>query len=205
RVGIYLLDGQRLTAAAGRAIEGRHAEIAERLLELALGRYRARGYVAIEDAARDPRLAGAQEGLEACGIEAALALPLIVRDATLDAVASMLVEALDVDAAVIRMIDARNDSLVLQAISVADAQLGPAFSTIFGRPDRTALQRQLRARDPLVLDPESARLAGPAYSLLVPFLEKGSSAVVLPIATPAEALAVLTLVSLDPARTIDAA
>ena len=34
----------------------------------------------------------------------------------------------------------------------------------------------------------------------MPFLERGATAVVIPVSTPAEALATLTLVSLDPAR-----
>jgi len=55
---------------------------------------------------------------------------------------------------------------------------------------------------PLVLDPESARRLGSSYELLVPFLEQGSTAVVVPIATPAELLATLTVVSLDPERRI---
>ncbi len=55
---------------------------------------------------------------------------------------------------------------------------------------------------PLVLDSRSARRLGSSYELLVPFLEQGSTAVVVPIATPAELLATLTVVSLDPARRI---
>ena len=49
----------------------------------------------------------------------------------------------------------------------------------------------------------AARL--PGYALLVPFLEKGSTAVVLPIATPAELLGTLSVVSLDPARPLTTA
>jgi serine phosphatase RsbU (regulator of sigma subunit) len=43
---------------------------------------------------------------------------------------------------------------------------------------------------------------GPPNELLVPFLEKGSTAVVLPIATPTELHGTLKLLSLDPARPI---
>ena len=55
---------------------------------------------------------------------------------------------------------------------------------------------------PLVLDPAKARRLGSSYELLVPFLEQGATAVVVPIATPAELLATLTVVSLDPERRI---
>ena len=53
-----------------------------------------------------------------------------------------------------------------------------------------------------VLDAESARRLGASYELLVPFLEQGSTAAVIPIAVPTELLATLTVVSLDPARRI---
>src|SRR5207248_9875975 len=52
------------------------------------------------------------------------------------------------------------------------------------------------------VDPQSATGLGDSHRLLVPFLEKGSTAVILPIATPAEVLATLTLVSLDPGHPI---
>jgi serine phosphatase RsbU (regulator of sigma subunit) len=41
-----------------------------------------------------------------------------------------------------------------------------------------------------------------SYELLVPFLQKGSTAAVVPVATQTEVLATLTLLSLDPARPI---
>jgi serine phosphatase RsbU (regulator of sigma subunit) len=65
-------------------------------------------------------------------------------------------------------------------------------------------RRLFRMGRPLVLDPGSARRLGSSYELLVPFLEQGSTAVVVPIATPAELLATLTVVSLDPGRRIGA-
>ena len=55
---------------------------------------------------------------------------------------------------------------------------------------------------PLILDAASASRLGSSYELLVPFLEQGSTAVVVPIATPAELLATLTVVSLDPEHRI---
>jgi len=47
RVAIYLDEGDGLAVAAERQLAGPHAEVAARLLELALGRYRARGSVSL--------------------------------------------------------------------------------------------------------------------------------------------------------------
>jgi len=54
----------------------------------------------------------------------------------------------------------------------------------------------------LVLDPQTAREIGGAHEPLVPFLERGSSAAVIPLTTQAEILGTLTLVSLDPDRPV---
>ena len=45
QVAVYLRDGGRLAAAASRGLDGPHAELAERLLELALGPFRSRGFL----------------------------------------------------------------------------------------------------------------------------------------------------------------
>jgi serine phosphatase RsbU (regulator of sigma subunit) len=285
RIGVYLRQQGRLLAAAGRALAGPHVPIAERVLELALGPFRGRGMLAIEDAAADPRLAALRSELAETGIEAAIAVPLLVPnevvgllavypergrtlsanetalvsalaaqlavavqnarlheqatelgaeleevlslerqaarqlrslyeisrsfaqslslEATLDAVARTVVELLQVDAAVIRMPDARGEALVPRALHIADVNLGEPLRTVLARPQPLdALpRRELMTGESIVLDPDSAaRLA--AYQLLVPFLEKGSTAVVLPIATPAELLGTVELLSLDPGRPI---
>ena len=57
-----------------------------------------------------------------------------------------------------------------------------------------------RSHEPLVLDIPTARRLGGAHALLIPFLDKGSTAALLPIATATELLAQLTILSLDPAR-----
>src|SRR5438874_10357644 len=59
-----------------------------------------------------------------------------------------------------------------------------------------------RTRTPLVLTPSRAEDLGGSHRLLAPFLEKGSSAAVVPIATPAEVIATLTIVSFDPGAPI---
>ena len=86
-VAVYLREGHRLTAAASRGLEGPHTDLAERLLELALGPFRGRGFLFIEDMRRDPRLKGFEEGWEANGIRRALVVPLIVHDEVIGALA----------------------------------------------------------------------------------------------------------------------
>jgi serine phosphatase RsbU (regulator of sigma subunit) len=283
RIAVYLREEGRLVAAAD-SLPGRHPAVAERLLALALGPFRGRGMVVVEDVAGDPRLAGLDGALAQAGIEAAVAVPLVVPDdvvgllavypprgrrltenesallaalgaqlavavqnarlherateltaererdlaelqrkeenlralyeisrsfaqslsleATLDAVTRTVVELLGVDAAVIRMPDGRGEQLVPRAVHVADARLTEAIRPVLVRPQPIANlvgRRLLRGGRALVLDPTvAARL--PGYALLVPFLEKGSTAVVLPLATPSELLGTLSVVSLDPAR-----
>ncbi|MEP6909135.1 MAG: SpoIIE family protein phosphatase, partial [Actinomycetota bacterium] len=126
-------------------------------------------------------------------------------DTTLNAVTRAAVELLDADAAVVRMEDDRGDQLVSRAIYVADPRLEEPLRPLMTREqsvERLPGRRLFRMGRPLILDPGSARRLGSSYELLVPFLEHGSTAVVVPIATPAELLATLTVVSLDPGRRI---
>ncbi len=83
--------------------------------------------------------------------------------------------------------------------------LADALLPLLERPqqlDGLPGRRLFRSGKALVLDSESARRLGASYELLVPFLEQGSTAAVIPIAVPTELLATLTVVSLDPARRI---
>jgi len=84
-VAIYLREGERLTAAASRGLQGADADLAERLLELALGPFRGRGYVFIEDMRRDSRLRGLETTWEETGIRRVLFIPLIVHDEVIGA------------------------------------------------------------------------------------------------------------------------
>jgi serine phosphatase RsbU (regulator of sigma subunit) len=289
RLAVYLLEPgeERLLAAAGRGLAGPHARIAERLLELALGPFRARGLVTIPDAA-DPALASVHDAVSETGIEAAVAAPLIVRedlvglaaaypqrgrtlsadeealvtalaaqlavavqnarlhervsqrdaerkealdaqraaakrlqalfeisqtfaqslslDETLDAVVRTVVALLEVDAAVIRMTDERGDTLIPQAIHVADERLDKPIRPILSQrqPIRGLPGRRLfRMGRPLLLDSKTAARLGGAYGLLAPFLETGATAAVLPVATQAEMLGTLSIFSLDPARPLE--
>jgi serine phosphatase RsbU (regulator of sigma subunit) len=82
RLAVYLLepDGNRLLEAAGRGLAGPHTRVAERLFELARGSLRGRDALLIEDAVVDVRLAPVREQLAETGIEAAVGLPLRVRE-----------------------------------------------------------------------------------------------------------------------------
>jgi serine phosphatase RsbU (regulator of sigma subunit) len=289
RLGVYLLrDEGRLAPAAGRALTGPHADVADRLLELVLGPFRGRGVLVVEDAARDPRLAGLAPDLAAARIEAAVAVPLVVSTAvigllavypvrgrvpseneialvaalaaqlavsvqnarlheratqlgseleqvlalerqaarqlralyeisrsfaqslsletTLDAVVRTIVELLGVDAAVIRMPDARGELLVPRASHVADPRLEQAVGAVLGRPhalEKLPGRRLFRQGRPLLLDPRTAARLGPGHELLVPFLEMGATAAELPIATPTELLGTISLLCLDPDQALD--
>ena len=126
-------------------------------------------------------------------------------DATLEAVARTAVENLGVDAAVLRVPDARGESLVTQALHVAEPRLEAALSTMLSSAQvlsRPALQLLFRGGQALALDAALAEQLGGSFSLLAPFLEKGSTVVVVPVATPGEVLATLTLISLDPGKPI---
>jgi serine phosphatase RsbU (regulator of sigma subunit) len=121
-------------------------------------------------------------------------------ETTLAAVTKTIVEVLAVDAAVIRVPDERGDQFVPHAVHVAESRLADAVRTILERPQ----PRPSRSLEPRLLDAVTANRLGGAHALLVPFLAKGSTAALLPIATPTELLAELTILSLDPAAPIDA-
>jgi serine phosphatase RsbU (regulator of sigma subunit) len=127
-------------------------------------------------------------------------------ETTLEAVARTVVELLDVDIAVVRMPDERREHLVAQAIHVADGRLDEAVHAVFARPQPLAKllgRRLFRMGKPLWVDAMTAARLGSSYELLVPFLERGSTAAVVPVATPSEVLATLMIVSLDPGRPLD--
>src|SRR6266508_869764 len=78
RLAVYLRDAGRLYAAAGLGLAGPHVRLADRLLELALGPFRSRGVLVINNVAYDPRLVG--DAAAESGIEAAIAVPLLAQD-----------------------------------------------------------------------------------------------------------------------------
>ena len=286
-VAVYLREGETLTTAASRGLAGADADLAERMLDLALGPFRGRGFVFIEDVRRDARLRGLETVWEETGIRRVLFIPLVVHDevigalgvyktrarpyregeegllialssqlavavqnarlherakelgerlertldserraarqlrglyeisqsfaeslslqATLDAVVKSMVELFGVDAAVIRMPDDRGETLEVRAVHVRDGRLAAAAPKLLGPPQPLSAltaRRLLRSRRPLLLEQGTL---GPddVHRLLDPFLARGSTAAVLPLATPGEILGTLTLLSLDPARPLD--
>jgi len=132
-------------------------------------------------------------------------------DATLEALARTVVDVLDVDAAVIRMPDARREQLEPRALHVKDAVLADAVRTILDRPQpfgARMVQRLFREALPFRLRRRTASAEG--SELLAPFLERGWTGAVVPVATPAEVIAALSVFSFRPGspitqETVDAA
>jgi serine phosphatase RsbU (regulator of sigma subunit) len=125
-------------------------------------------------------------------------------EATLEAVARTIVESLGVDAAALRMPDDRGSALVPVGVHVREERLAESLRAILSLPQPLPPVRPgvFRSGEALVLDPESAAALGPAHEPLIPFLEKGASAAVIPLTTQAEILGTLTLLSLDSDRPI---
>jgi serine phosphatase RsbU (regulator of sigma subunit) len=295
RLAVYLRDDDRLYAAAGIGLAGPHVLVANRLLELALGPFRSRGMLVVQDVASDPRLGGVVDAAAEAGIEAAIAVPLLagqdlvgllgvypikgriltenetallsalavqlavavqnaqlherakqlgeereraldaersaskrVRalyeisrsfaqslslDATLEAVAGTVVDVLDVDIALIRMPDERREWLMPRAIKVAEPRLEEAAGSILYKAEAFGahpVQLLFRNGEPFQITRQTALEIGPPATALLPFLERGWTGAVVPIATPAEVLASLAIISVQPgspvtAETIDQA
>ena len=128
---------------------------------------------------------------------------------TVEAVTRTAVELLGVDAAVLRMLEGRGDDLVARSVYIPDPRLASALEPILSRPQPVTRLTGLglgAARRALVLEPVTAQHLGGGHELLAPFLERGSSAVVVPVVAPVsgEVMAALTVVALDPARVVDA-
>jgi serine phosphatase RsbU (regulator of sigma subunit) len=285
QVAVYLRQEGRLLPAAGRGLTGPHSRVAERLLELTLGPLRGRGFVAFEAAVGEPLLRGVAEAAGEAGIQAALAVPLIVQEetigllavyphshqaltendvallsalagqlavavqnaqlheqakglgealkqtldseqekarqlsalyeisrsfaqslsleATLEAVTRTVVEVLDIDAAVIRMPDARREVLIPRAIHVADPNLLDAARAILYRPQpfgSQPIQHLFREGRSFRIDERTAAQLG---NLMAPFLGRGWTAAVVPVATPAEVIASLSLLSFRPGAPLE--
>jgi serine phosphatase RsbU (regulator of sigma subunit) len=118
-------------------------------------------------------------------------------DKTLDALAQTIVDVLDVDATVIGMPDDRRELLTPRAIHVKDVHLADAARVIlwraqpFGNAD---VQRLFREALPFRIEHGN--------ELLEPFLAKGWTAAVVPVATSAETIAALEILSFRPGEPI---
>ena len=119
-------------------------------------------------------------------------------DETLEALARTVVDVLDVDAAVVRMPDERREQVVPRAIHVRDEKLADAFRGIvahaapFGHRD---VQRLFREGIGFRLKASASDLFIPGVA---PFLEKGWTGAILPIALPGEVIASLGIYSFRP-------
>jgi serine phosphatase RsbU (regulator of sigma subunit) len=128
-------------------------------------------------------------------------------DATLEAVARTVTDVLDVDLAAIFMPDDRREQLVPRAIHIGESRLAEVARTIFWRKQpfgTRPVQRLFRLGEPFALDAAAVRRIGAPATALLPFLERGWSGAVVPIATPAEVLAALLLVSTRPSNPVSA-
>ncbi len=126
-------------------------------------------------------------------------------ETTLDVLASSIVNLLGVDAAVVRVPDERGLELTARAVVVNDEHVDEAARALLGRPQQLPRRELLALRElsePLLLDAERAEELGGALGLLAPFLRQGASAAIIPITTPDEMLATLTIVSLHPDRPV---
>ncbi len=119
-------------------------------------------------------------------------------DETLDALARTVVEVLDLDAAVVRMPDERREQLVPHAVHIRDAPFADAVRTILTQPvpfGQWNVQRLFRERRAFRLGSGRREQFLPA---LVPFLEKGWTAAIVPVALPTEVVASLGIFSFRP-------
>jgi serine phosphatase RsbU (regulator of sigma subunit) len=121
-------------------------------------------------------------------------------DETLDALARTIVEVLDLDAAVVRMPDERREQLLPRAVHIREAPFAEAVRTILAQPvpfGQRNVQRLFRERRPFRLG--RGRSRGEQFlPALVPFLEKGWTAAVVPVALPTEVVASLGVFSFRP-------
>jgi serine phosphatase RsbU (regulator of sigma subunit) len=118
---------------------------------------------------------------------------------TLAALARTVVEVLDLDAAVVRIPDERREQLLPRAIHVRDAQFAAPARAILSQPvpfGQREVQRLFRDRRSFRL--RSGRKRDQFLPALTPFLAKGWTAAVVPVALPTEVVASLGVFSFRP-------
>jgi serine phosphatase RsbU (regulator of sigma subunit) len=125
-------------------------------------------------------------------------------DGAFEVVVKTIVEELGVDAAVLRIPHERGDSLVPAAVHVREERLAEPVRRILSLPQPLSPDRPtaFRTGEALVLDPQTAGALGPAHQPLIPFLDQGSTAAVIPLIAHERILGTLTLLSLDVDRPI---
>ncbi len=122
---------------------------------------------------------------------------------TLEAAAKTIAELVGVDVAVLYMPDERQEKLEARALHVARGDLEEPMRAILKRslPLSGDIARVIREGLVLRLKRETDEVDD-SLRLLEPFLERGSTAIVLPVATPKEVLATVSLISLSPEQPI---
>jgi serine phosphatase RsbU (regulator of sigma subunit) len=121
-------------------------------------------------------------------------------DETLAALARTVVEVLDVDAAVVRMPDERREQLQPRAIHIRDTQFAEAVRVVLTQPvpfGQRNVQRLFRDRRGFRLEP-TRRRSEQFLPALTPFLEKGWTGAIVPVALPTEVVASLGVYSFRP-------
>jgi serine phosphatase RsbU (regulator of sigma subunit) len=99
------------------------------------------------------------------------------------------------------MPDERREWLLPRAITVAEPRLEEAVRSMIYKPQAFGahpVQLLFRNGEPFVITRRTVEEIGPPATALLPFLERGWTGAVVPIATPAEVLASLTLISVQP-------
>ena len=122
-------------------------------------------------------------------------------EATLEAVARTVTEVLDVEVALIRMPDERREWLMPRALHIADERVEEAVRAMVWHPEpfgAQPVQRLVRLNEPYILSRRTLAQIGPPGTALAPFLGRGWTGAVVPIATTAEVLASLTVISMRP-------
>jgi serine phosphatase RsbU (regulator of sigma subunit) len=201
-LAVYLERGRSLTPDALALVTALAAQLA-----VAVQNARLHEQVKRRDAERRDALEAEQNASRTVGslyeISRTFAQSLSLEE-TLQAIVRSMAELLGIDAVGIRMPDERQEALVTRALHVRDERMKPAVETVLSRPQPFSprLRELFAGGRPLLLDPVLAGELGGSYGLLVPFLEKGSTTAIVPLSTQAEVLGTLTLLSLDPGRSL---
>jgi serine phosphatase RsbU (regulator of sigma subunit)/putative methionine-R-sulfoxide reductase with GAF domain len=202
-LGVFPTQGHRLTESESALIAALAAQLAVAVQNAQLHE-RAKRLGEERERALEAERAASKQVRALYEISRSFAQSLSL-EATLEAVASTVVDVLDVDLALIGMPDERQEWLVPRALDVADPRLDEPARSIVYRPQAFGarpVQRLFRLGEPFRITPQTVkRLGGPANAL-IPFLERGWSGASVPIATPAEVLASLTILSTRPGSPI---
>jgi GAF domain-containing protein len=189
---VFPARGQQLSESAAALLSALSAQLAVAVQNAQLHE-RATRLSAERERALDAERAASKQVRALYEISRSFAQSLSL-EATLEAVTTTIVDVLDVDAALIRMPDERRDWLIPRALRVAEPRLEEPLRPVLFRPHpfgARAIQRVFRSA-------EAVQLSARDAPELAPFLGRGWTGAVIPIATPAEVLAALTIISVRP-------